>query len=241
MVILTNKWHYIATLNKYFCQTTFQCNNSSWLIHQFVYISQLRALLVFVFSVMMNDIVNWYNIVSIKQLVMPVYQRWCRFCKNTKKNPNPLMSNKQNIKITQFNRNPFFFTVQTFPKRKKNQIIGLRGSVYIKIPFNVSLISQKENGTIWNQNPVTDITTFHCITSQDLNCHRDRVWELTCKLQIKHICAYFLCKLHALRPHKRGANHFFVTYDFFSSEQSASVAVPVLYDKQNAERRQMEA
>lgn len=61
---------------------------------------------------------------------------------------NPLMSNKQNIKITHFNRNPFFFTVQTFPKRKKNQIIGLRGSVYIKIPFNVSLISQKENGTI---------------------------------------------------------------------------------------------
>lgn len=32
---------------------------------------------------------------------------------------NPLMSIKQNIKITQFNRNPFFFTVQTFPKRKK--------------------------------------------------------------------------------------------------------------------------
>lgn len=154
---------------------------------------------------------------------------------------NPLMSNKQNLKITQFNRNLFFFTVQTFPKRKKNQIIGLRGSVYIKIPFNVSLISQKENGTIWNQNPVTDITTFHCITSQDLNCHRDRVWELTCKLQIKHICAYFLCKLHALRPHKRGANHFFVTYDFFSSEQSASVAVPVVYDKQNTERRQMKA
>lgn len=81
--ILTNKWHYIATLNKFFCQTTFQCNNSSWLIHQFVYISQLRALLVFVFSVMMNDIVNWHNIVSIKQLVVRVYQRWCRFCKNT--------------------------------------------------------------------------------------------------------------------------------------------------------------
>lgn len=32
---------------------------------------------------------------------------------------NPLMSNKQNIKITQFIRNPFFFIVQTFPKRKK--------------------------------------------------------------------------------------------------------------------------
>lgn len=83
MVILTNKWHYIVTLNKYFCQTTFQCNNSSWLIHQFVHISQLKALLVFVLSVMMNDIVNWHNIVSIKQFVVRVYQRWCRFCKNT--------------------------------------------------------------------------------------------------------------------------------------------------------------
>lgn len=31
------------------------------IIHQFVNISQLRALLVFVFSVMMNDIVNWYK------------------------------------------------------------------------------------------------------------------------------------------------------------------------------------
>lgn len=58
------------------------------------------------------------------------------------------MSNMQNIKITQFNHNPFFFTVQTFQTKKKYQIIGLRGSVYIKIPFNVSLISQKENGTI---------------------------------------------------------------------------------------------
>lgn len=57
---------------------------------------------------------------------------------------NPLILNKRNIKITHFNRKPFFFTVQTFPKRKKKLIIGLRGSVYIKIPFNVSLISPKQ-------------------------------------------------------------------------------------------------
>lgn len=67
---------------------------------------------------MMNDIVNWYKYCFNQTIDCVSLSTLMQILREYKKK-NPLMPNKHNIKITQFNRKPFFYTVQTFPKRKK--------------------------------------------------------------------------------------------------------------------------
>lgn len=150
-----------------------------------------------------------------------------------------MILNKRNIKITHFNRKPFFFTVQTFPKRKKTNY-RTAGVCLYQNTLLCEFDKPKTNGTIWNQNPVTDITTFHCITSQDLNCHRDRVRELTCKLQIKHLCAFFFANYMHLDPiNKRRITSLWRLTSFCLHIRRQWLNQ--FYDKRNTEHRRMEA